>query len=78
MKKCPQCGTILEDSKKKCYMCGTEFQKRLFEDFGDTFDEQIGATVTNGQDNVFNSFENVINISLYFSKIIINEMCRLK
>ena len=49
MKKCPQCGTILEETKKKCYMCGAELQKTLFGDFGDTFDEQIGATVTNGQ-----------------------------
>ncbi len=61
MKKCPQCGTILEETKKKCYMCGAELQKTLFGDFGDTFDEQIGATVTNGQDNVFNNVGNVMN-----------------
>ena len=61
MKKCPQCGTILEDSKKKCYMCGTELQKKSFMDFGDAFDEQIGATVTNGQDNVFNNVSTVMS-----------------
>ena len=61
MKKCPQCGTILEETKKKCYMCGAELQKTLFGDFGDTFDEQIGATVTNGQDNVFNNVANGAN-----------------
>ena len=61
MKKCPQCGTILEETKKKCYMCGAELQKTLFGDFGDTFDEQIGATVTNGQDNVFNNVGNVMS-----------------
>ena len=61
MKKCPQCGTILEESKKKCYMCGAELQKTLFGDFGDTFDEQIGATVSNSQDNAFNSVGNVMS-----------------
>lgn len=61
MKKCPQCGTILEETKKKCYMCGAELQKTLFGDFGDTFDEQIGATVTNGQNNVFNNIGNVMD-----------------
>ncbi len=60
MKKCPQCGTILEETKKKCYMCGAELQKTLFGDFGDTFDEQIGATVTNGQNNAFNNVGNVM------------------
>ena len=62
MKKCPQCGTILEESKKKCYMCGAELQKKPFAfDFGDTFDEQIGATVTNGQNNVLNDVTNVMD-----------------
>ena len=61
MKKCPQCGTILEESKKKCYMCGAELRKKSFVDFGDTFDEQIGATVSNSQDNVFNNVGNVMS-----------------
>ena len=62
MKKCPQCGTILEETKKKCYMCGAELEKRSFAlDFGDTFDEQIGATVTNGQNNAFNNVGNVMD-----------------
>ena len=55
MKKCPQCGTILEETKKKCYMCGAELQKKSFVDFGDAFDEQVGATITSSQDNVFNN-----------------------
>ena len=29
MKKCPKCGTILDDSKKTCYMCGTVLQKSV-------------------------------------------------
>ena len=26
MKKCPKCGTVLDDSKKQCYMCGTNLE----------------------------------------------------
>lgn len=59
MKKCPKCGTILDDSKKKCYMCGSDLQKSNITNFGDVFDTQIGATVTRGQDNVFNNVENI-------------------
>lgn len=29
MKKCPKCGTILDDSKKKCYMCGADLSKQV-------------------------------------------------
>ena len=56
MKKCPKCGTILDDSKKKCYMCGTELSTNK-NPFGNglTFDNDIGATVTKNQDNVFNN-----------------------
>lgn len=61
MKKCPQCGTILEETKKKCYMCGAELQKKSFVDFGDAFDEQVGATITSGQDNVFNNVTSVVS-----------------
>lgn len=61
MKKCPQCGTILEETKKKCYMCGAELQKKSFVDFGDAFDEQIGATISSGQDNVFNNVTSVVS-----------------
>ena len=61
MKKCPQCGTILEETKKKCYMCGAELQKIAFGDFGDAFDEQVGATISNGQDNVFNGVSSVMS-----------------
>lgn len=62
MKKCPQCGTILEETKKKCYMCGAELEKRSFAlDFGDTFDEQIGATVTSGQNNALNNVGSVMS-----------------
>jgi len=61
MKKCPQCGTILEETKKKCYMCGAELQKIAFGEFGDAFDEQVGATISNGQDNVFNGVTSVMS-----------------
>ena len=59
MKKCPKCGTILDDSKKKCYMCGADLQKRTSIDFGENFDDDIGATVSKSQDNVFGSVENI-------------------
>lgn len=69
MKKCPKCGTILDDSKKKCYMCGADLQRTTVTNFGDSFDEQIGATVTKSQDNVFN---NVQNISAKVNDVISN------
>lgn len=59
MKKCPKCGTILDDSKKKCYMCGADLLRSSITNFGDSFNEQIGATVTTSQDNVFNNVENI-------------------
>ncbi len=59
MKKCPQCGTILEENKKKCYMCGAEFSINSGMDFGNAFDEQVGATVSQGQDNVFNNVDSI-------------------
>lgn len=65
MKKCPKCGTILDDSKKTCYMCGTVLQKSNITNFGESFNEQIGATVSSVQDNAFNntksSFESNID-----------------
>ena len=54
MKKCPKCGTILDDSKKKCYMCGTELTKSVGS-FAENFDLKIGAQTSKGQDNVFNN-----------------------
>lgn len=57
MKKCPKCGTVLDDSKKTCYMCGTVLNNNSPLNFGDTFDNQIGATVTKSQDNVFNTVD---------------------
>lgn len=59
MKKCPKCGTVLDDSKKTCYMCGTVLNNNSPLNFGDTFDNQIGATVTKGQDNVFNNVKGI-------------------
>lgn len=59
MKKCTKCGTILDDSKKKCYMCGMDFQKKKIESFGETFDKSIGAMVTQSQDNVFNNTNDI-------------------
>lgn len=53
MKRCPKCGTILDDSKKSCYMCGTVLKNNNSLNFGDSFDKQIGATITNNQGNVF-------------------------
>ena len=52
MKKCPKCGTILDDSKKKCYMCGTQLSGGA-SNFGDTFDAQIGASVSESSNNAF-------------------------
>lgn len=59
MKKCPKCGTILDDAKKKCYMCGADIQKKPQIDFMNGFDDQIGAAVTKGQDNVFNKVPDI-------------------
>ena len=59
MKKCPKCGTVLDDSKKTCYMCGTVLSKKSPMNFGDTFDSQIGATVSKSQDNVFNNLSDL-------------------
>lgn len=56
MKKCPKCGTILDDSKKKCYMCGAEFGGSS-SNFGDTFDKEIGANVSSSQDALFSEPE---------------------
>jgi hypothetical protein len=58
MKKCPKCGTILDDSKKTCYMCGTVLQKSNITNFGESFNEQIGATISSSQDNAFNDTKN--------------------
>ena len=57
MKKCPKCGTILDDSKKKCYMCGTELAKTSA-NFAESFNIKVGAQTTKGQDNVFNNGKN--------------------
>ena len=56
MKKCPKCGTILDDSKKKCYMCGaTLTQSQSVKDFSSNFDRDVGAATTRVSDNVFNN-----------------------
>ena len=59
MKKCPKCGTILDDTKKKCYMCGADIQAKPQIDFMNGFNDQIGAAVTKGQDNIFNSVPDI-------------------
>lgn len=63
MKKCPKCGTILDDSKKTCYMCGAELQKASAANFGDSFNSQIGATMSMGQDNVFSNGAGINGVS---------------
>ena len=55
MKKCPKCGTILDDSKVKCYVCGTDLQRQTLTNFGNSFNEKIGASVSNNQGNVLNN-----------------------
>ena len=54
MKKCPKCGTILDDSKIKCYVCGTDLQRQTLT-YGNSFNENIGATVSNNQGNVLSN-----------------------
>lgn len=54
MKKCPKCGTVLDDSKKKCYMCGADLQRSSLT-FGDSFDSTVGATVSKNQGNAFSN-----------------------
>ena len=60
MKKCPRCGTIMDDSKVKCFRCGTDLQRQTLTNFGNSYNENIGATVSNNQGNVFgnNQFYN--------------------
>lgn len=59
MKKCPKCGTILDDSKKSCYMCGTSLGSSNKLGFADAIDAAVGSTVTNEVDNVFNNGEDI-------------------
>ncbi len=60
MKKCPKCGTILDDSKKKCYMCGADLTASAsVGDFSSNFDKSIGSSVTKGVDNVFNNGKDI-------------------
>jgi len=61
MKKCPKCGTILDDSKVKCYICGTDLQRQNLTNFGNNFNENIGATVANNQGNVFSQNSSIQN-----------------
>lgn len=61
MKRCPKCGTILDDSKNKCYMCGSDLENKTLGSFVDNFDQQIGAVITNNQDNVFNNGKDIVN-----------------
>lgn len=48
MQKCPKCGTILDDSKKTCYMCGTDLTKTAKDgnSFGDSLSKEIQNVVT--------------------------------
>ena len=62
MKKCPKCGTILDDSKKTCYMCGTDLNENSSLNFGDIFDNPNGAS-TNAQDNIFGAHNNLLDNS---------------
>lgn len=69
MKKCPKCGTVLDDSKKTCYMCGAVLNDNNPLNFGETFNNQIGAAITSGTDNVFNNVDSINqnNISEIYS-----------
>ena len=64
MKKCPKCGTILDDSKTKCYMCGASLGVGGPVSFLDSIDNDIGATVASSQDNVFNNGEDIEVLNL--------------
>ena len=60
MKKCPKCGTILDDSKKKCYMCGADLTiSTSVKDFSSNFDNSIGSTISGGSDNIFNNGKDI-------------------
>jgi hypothetical protein len=60
MKKCPKCGAVLDDSKVKCYMCGTDLQRQTLTN-GNSFNENIGATVSSSQGNVFSNNNQINN-----------------
>ena len=64
MKKCPKCGTILDDSKTKCYMCGENLGVGGSVSFLDSVDNDIGATISSNQDNVFNNGEDIEVLNL--------------
>lgn len=53
MKKCSKCGIVLDDSKKKCYMCGADLSNSSSLNKLNNFNSDIGATVSSGHDNVF-------------------------
>ena len=48
MQKCPNCGTILDDSKKTCYMCGTDLTSisKDGNSFGDSLSKEIQNVVS--------------------------------
>ena len=64
MKKCPKCGTILDDSKTKCYMCGENLGIGGSSSFLDNVNNDIGATISNNQDNIFNNGEDIEVLNL--------------
>jgi len=47
MQRCPKCGTVLDESKKTCYMCGTDLTE-LNQDggFGDSLSKEIQDVVS--------------------------------
>lgn len=44
MKKCPKCGTILDESKQQCYMCGADLDEEE-QSFEESFSSQLGNNV---------------------------------
>ena len=53
MKKCPNCGTVLDDDKKRCYMCGEPLNgEKNPTSFFDAITNNIGATVSNSPDSI--------------------------
>ena len=69
MQKCPKCGTILDDSKKQCYMCGT----MLKQEDTNSFAEALGLVNDDKEIETFeplsyaNDFSDNEKVNLFYS-----------